>query len=369
MLDIIFGESKRIGQADFYIGVLLYVGPFVVLMMSGAIGAGSSALLLLLFLALAAFTVFAVGKLVVRRGRDFGVPTGGSIAFAVASLLFLPVILVWGLVPGNPDANAFGAPWRSGDPDTASSWAARDAAGLDRSGYGSSAGHDGSAANHAPGADDFVANDFTTGILGMVAKLAKADGHVSREELRVVNAFLRDDLNLDADGVAALQGEFNRMKSDPRSFDTFARMFHTSNPHGPTAAIAVHDLLIRIAVADGHLAPEEARLLRKAAAIMGLDDRARERYESWNEDEPQDRERQSGSQQSEAAPSPPSERDRAREVLGVSADATAAEIRTAWVQRCKEYHPDNVRTLGPKLQAFAEEEMKAVNAAYAMLKS
>jgi hypothetical protein len=57
-----------------------------------------------------------------------------------------------------------------------------------------------------------------------------------------------------------------------------------------------------------------------------------------------------------------------REILGVSATATAAEIKTAYRNRVKECHPDRFRNIDEQSRELAEEWTKAINAAYAELK-
>lgn len=52
------------------------------------------------------------------------------------------------------------------------------------------------------------------------------------------------------------------------------------------------------------------------------------------------------------------------DALGVGTDASIDEIKTAWKARMKEYHPDRVQTLGPKLRELAEAETKRLNEAY-----
>lgn len=52
------------------------------------------------------------------------------------------------------------------------------------------------------------------------------------------------------------------------------------------------------------------------------------------------------------------------DALGVAADAPIEEIKAAWKARMKEYHPDRVQTLGPKLKELAEAETKRLNEAY-----
>lgn len=51
-------------------------------------------------------------------------------------------------------------------------------------------------------------------------------------------------------------------------------------------------------------------------------------------------------------------------VLGVGADAGMEEIRRAYQQRIREYHPDKVATLGPELKALAERKSQEINVAY-----
>lgn len=54
-------------------------------------------------------------------------------------------------------------------------------------------------------------------------------------------------------------------------------------------------------------------------------------------------------------------------VLGVSRTASPSEIRSAYLLRCKEYHPDKVAHLGVKLREAAEHEMKEIQLAYDLL--
>lgn len=55
------------------------------------------------------------------------------------------------------------------------------------------------------------------------------------------------------------------------------------------------------------------------------------------------------------------------EILGVPANASTAEIKTAYRNRVKECHPDRFPNIDDKSRELAEEWTKAVNAAYAEL--
>lgn len=56
------------------------------------------------------------------------------------------------------------------------------------------------------------------------------------------------------------------------------------------------------------------------------------------------------------------------EILGLSASASAAEIKAAYRKRVKECHPDLFAGMDPQARALAERWTKALNAAYAALK-
>lgn len=51
------------------------------------------------------------------------------------------------------------------------------------------------------------------------------------------------------------------------------------------------------------------------------------------------------------------------EILGVTAQATIIEIKRAYGERIKQYHPDHVARMGPKVIEAAERETKLINAA------
>ena len=52
------------------------------------------------------------------------------------------------------------------------------------------------------------------------------------------------------------------------------------------------------------------------------------------------------------------------EVLGVSPQATRAEITAAYRGQISQYHPDKVVQLGPEIRALAERKSAELNAAY-----
>lgn len=57
-----------------------------------------------------------------------------------------------------------------------------------------------------------------------------------------------------------------------------------------------------------------------------------------------------------------------RRVLGVTMQSNAEDIRKAYRELAKQYHPDKVQHLGIKLRDLADAEMKKLNEAYEFLK-
>ena len=56
------------------------------------------------------------------------------------------------------------------------------------------------------------------------------------------------------------------------------------------------------------------------------------------------------------------------EVLGVEADASAEDVRRAYQQKMREYHPDRVANAAAELRELAERRSKQINAAYDAMK-
>ena len=68
--------------------------------------------------------------------------------------------------------------------------------------------------------------------------------------------------------------------------------------------------------------------------------------------------------QSPPAAEPVSDEIAHARVLGLRGRVTFTDIKSHYRERMREYHPDKVAALGPKLRELAENETKKINAAY-----
>lgn len=190
---------------------------------------------------------------------------------------------------------------------------------------------------------------FTIAVIALGAKMAKADGHVTRHE---VSAF-RHVFAVPDEEAANAARVFNLARQDVAGFDAYARkvaaMFRAEGQalcaDDRNVLIDLLEGLFHIAMADGDFHPAEDAFLHEVARIFGLDDRCygtmRARFV-------------------EGAPRDP------YDVLGVAANAPMNQVRAAWRQAVKDSHPDAMIARGVPAEAvkLAERRLIAINAAW-----
>ena len=183
---------------------------------------------------------------------------------------------------------------------------------------------------------------FTIAVIALGAKIAKADGQVTRDE---VTAFRRV-FTIDAAETENAARVFNLARQDVAGFDAYAakiaRMF------GPEHRDVLEDVmegLFLIALADGAYHPGEDDFLREVARIFGLTESCfRALRASYVEGAPRD----------------------PYDVLGIPPGTPISEVREAWKRAVKEHHPDRMLARGVPEEAvkLAERRLIALNAAW-----
>ncbi len=182
---------------------------------------------------------------------------------------------------------------------------------------------------------------FAIAVVALGAKMAKADGLVTRDE---VTAF-REVFQIAQEDEAGAARVFNLARQDVAGYEEYARRIAAMFARQPQT---LHDLmegLFHIAMADGFYHPNEDEFLGRVAQIFGLSERAfralRARFVP------------------EAAPDPYT-------VLGVDPETPLPEIRKAWRAQVRDSHPDRMiaRGVPPEAVKLAEKRMIALNEAW-----
>jgi len=182
---------------------------------------------------------------------------------------------------------------------------------------------------------------FAIAVIALGAKMAKADGLVTRDE---VTAF-REVFFIPKGEEANAARVFNLARQDVAGFEDYAhriaRMFGDADP----VLCDLMEGLFHIAVSDGHYHPAEDDFLARVAAIFGIDER---RFRSLRTRFVPD-----------ALPDP-------WDVLGIPPGTPIDEARAAWRALVLESHPDRMIARGVPEEAvkMAETRLVAINRAW-----
>jgi len=182
---------------------------------------------------------------------------------------------------------------------------------------------------------------FAIAVIALGAKMAKADGRVTRDE---VSAF-REIFQIPRSEERNAARLFNLARQDVAGYEAYAERIKAMFSDGQQTLCDLMEGLFHIAVADGGYHPDEDRFLRRVAEIFGLPEREfraiRARYVP------------------EARPDP-------YDVLGVEPEADLEQIRAAWRQAVRESHPDRMIARGVPEEAvnLAEKRLIAINRAW-----
>ncbi len=182
---------------------------------------------------------------------------------------------------------------------------------------------------------------FTIAVIALGAKMAKADGQVTRDE---VTAF-RDVFQIareDEEGAARV---FNMARTDVAGYQDYARKIARMFAEDSTTLCDLMEGLFHIAMADGFYHPNENEFLEDVSRIFGQTDA------------------QFLALRARFVPDAPND---PYVVLGVSRDMPVSEIRKVWRQLVRETHPDAMMARGVPEEAIrlAEKKMIDINRAW-----
>ena len=181
---------------------------------------------------------------------------------------------------------------------------------------------------------------FTIAVIALGAKMAKADGLVTRDE---VTAF-RQVFHIPASETQNAARVFDLARKDVAGFDLYAARIRDMFGAGHQALVDLLEGLFYIAVADGRYHPNENVFLEEVARIFGVQTRdfvnMRARFV-------------------------PDENPDPYCVLGVDPTADAETVRQAWRALVREYHPDRMIARGVPEEAMKLAEKRLIQANWA----
>lgn len=198
-----------------------------------------------------------------------------------------------------------------------------------------------SASAEATGSDPTKQVGFTIAVIALGAKLAKADGVVTPDEIRA----FRRVFKVAPDESSNVARVFNIARKSTAGYEPYARQVAGMFRDNPAVLEELLNCLFIIAKADGSVHEDELNYLQKVAAIFGFTeaDFARIREENMGPD----------------AADPYT-------ILGVGHDAADDAIKSAYRKLVRANHPDTLIAQGmpEEFVEVANEKLATVNAAY-----
>ncbi len=187
---------------------------------------------------------------------------------------------------------------------------------------------------------------FTIAVISLGAKMAKADGEVTRNEVRA----FREIFHIPAEEEAAAARVFNLARQDVAGFEAYANRIGAMFRDDRQTLENLLEGLFHIAMADDRYHDAENSFLRVVADAFGLSDRVfqtiRARYVPG------------------CAPDPYT-------VLGVDPTDSIDRIRAHWRELVRETHPDRMMARGVPEEAIklATRRLTAINTAWEEIQS
>lgn len=182
---------------------------------------------------------------------------------------------------------------------------------------------------------------FAIAVIALGAKMAKADGQVTRNEV----AAFREVFYISPEEEANAARVFDLARQDVAGFDGYARQVARMFGERKDPLIDLVEGLFHVAVADGDLHPAENEFLSTVAEIFGLPEREFRRIR---------------------AQFAPDHHPDPYDVLGVGPETPMADIRNRWRALVRDTHPDRLQARGLPEEAIriAEKRLIVINEAW-----
>ena len=188
-------------------------------------------------------------------------------------------------------------------------------------------------------------NIFALSIIILGAKIAKADGIVTKDE---IEAF-KEKFRISSKDMQQVGKIFNEAKKTSYGFENIAQQVGELFKDNHIVLEELLNNLFYIAEADGKITKEELGFLTTVSSIFKFDEKTFQRIY------------QARLKNKESDP---------YKVLGVNRSDTNEKIRNTWLKLTKENHPDNLVAKGMPSEFIEQttKKMSSINASYDKIK-
>jgi DnaJ like chaperone protein len=189
---------------------------------------------------------------------------------------------------------------------------------------------------------------FFVATFSMLAKLAKVDGRVTREEIDTVEKFMIYDLSLDPISRRVATNIFHAAIESPDNFRDFASQFYSQFQTQPQMLDLMIDILLRVSIADGTLSPSEEELILVAVRLFNFSD---QKYMTIKSKYVKDVQKYYA-------------------ILESDRNDSNQHIKKQYRKLVSDYHPDKIASKGlpDEFTKFANDKFREIQEAYEVIK-
>ena len=186
---------------------------------------------------------------------------------------------------------------------------------------------------------------FTIGVIVLSAKMAKADGKVTKSEIKA----FKEKINVPDNEIKNVAKLWDQAKETTDGFEVYAKQISNLLEKNSSVLEELLNLLVIIAEADGKITNQEKLYLKEVSNIFGFSDQDFERicYSKLNNYmDPY-------------------------QTLGVSKDAQLVEIKNRWKKLAMKHHPDRLIAQGMPQDIIENNtyRLKEINNAWDLIKN
>lgn len=186
------------------------------------------------------------------------------------------------------------------------------------------------------------AGDFNISLLILTAAVMKADGKVTRSELQYAKQFISNNFGVNrAPQYVKILGDLIKQNFNLQDVSSQIKQYMDYS-----SRLMLLQFLFGIALADGKSHANEINVIQTIASYLGI----------------------TGNDYSSIKAMFIKDTNSAYQILEVSPESSNEDIKKAYRELAKKYHPDKVSHLGAEIKKAAEIKISALNAAYDAIK-
>mgnify|MGYP001332274449 FL=1 len=197
----------------------------------------------------------------------------------------------------------------------------------------------------------YISNDqnyksivFTAGVIALSAKMAKADGKVTKEEILT----FRKLVQIPKDDINQVSKLWELAKETTDGYELYAKQIYSLFRNQPEILERILDILFEIAKSDGNIDSTELNYLKNVSNIFNFDEIIFEKLLALHNPE-----------------------NNSFEILGVKISDSLEDIQKKWKEMVKNNHPDKLVGQGMPIEFIesANQKLAIINSAYEEIKN